>query len=129
MIERVHNLGGGLSVGAGSCMDSDVLIDCSGGVDIGSDVMLSRGVMIYSHGHRLDDPRHRSGSAFAKSVTIGDGVWVGARSIILGGVKIGDGAVIGAGSVVTKDVPSDVVVCGNPAKVIKQISCRVAGIC
>lgn len=54
-------------------------------------------------------------------ITIGKGVFVGARSIIMKGVTIGDGAVIGAGSVVTKDVPANAIVAGNPAKLIKII--------
>lgn len=49
---------------------------------------------------------------------IGRGCFIGARSIILPGVRIGDGCVVGAGSVVTKDVPSHSVVAGNPARII-----------
>ena len=52
-------------------------------------------------------------------VSIGNDVWIGARAIILRGVRIGDGAVIGAGAVVTKDVEPYAVVGGNPAKIIK----------
>ncbi len=51
---------------------------------------------------------------------LGDGVDVGANSVILGPVKIGDGAVIGAGSVVVKDIPARSVVAGNPARVLRQ---------
>lgn len=54
-------------------------------------------------------------------IVIGNNVFIGARSIVLKGVFIGDGAVIGAGSVVTKDVPANVIVAGNPAKIIKMI--------
>lgn len=54
-----------------------------------------------------------------KEVSIGSDCYIGARSIVLGGVKIGDGAVIGAGSVVTKDVPPYQVWAGNPAKYIR----------
>ena len=46
-------------------------------------------------------------------------MFIGARSIILKGVTIGDRAVIGAGSVVSKDVPADCIVAGNPAKVVR----------
>ncbi|WP_037353996.1 CatB-related O-acetyltransferase [Selenomonas sp. FC4001] len=55
-----------------------------------------------------------------KNVVIGDDVWIGTRSIILGGVKIGNGAIIAAGAVVTKDVPPFAVYGGVPAKFIKM---------
>jgi serine acetyltransferase len=53
------------------------------------------------------------------NITIGNDVWIGAKSTIMSGVKIGHGAVIGSGSVVAKDVPPYAIVVGNPAKVIK----------
>jgi virginiamycin A acetyltransferase len=52
-------------------------------------------------------------------ITIGNDVWIGAKSTIMSGVKIGHGAVIGSGSVVAKDVPPYAIVVGNPAKIIK----------
>lgn len=54
-----------------------------------------------------------------KRIVIGNDVWIGARAIIMDGVKIGDGVVIGAGTVVTKDVPPYAIVVGVPAKIIK----------
>lgn len=51
-------------------------------------------------------------------IEIGRDVWIGASSVVLGGVVIGEGAVIGAGSVVTRDVPSFSVAVGNPARVV-----------
>jgi acetyltransferase-like isoleucine patch superfamily enzyme len=54
-----------------------------------------------------------------KPVSIGSDVWIGARSIIIGGVEIGNGAVIAAGAVVTKDVPPYAIVGGVPAKIIR----------
>jgi len=56
----------------------------------------------------------------ASSITVGDYVWIGARSIILQGVTIGEGAVIGAGSVVTKDVPPYSIAVGVPARIIRK---------
>jgi acetyltransferase-like isoleucine patch superfamily enzyme len=53
-------------------------------------------------------------------VSIGKHVWIGAGATILKGVTIGDNAIIGAGSVVTKDVPPNVIVAGNPARIIRQ---------
>lgn len=54
-----------------------------------------------------------------KRTTIGHDVWIGARAIVLGGVKIGTGAIVGAGAVVTKDVPPFAVVGGVPARTIR----------
>jgi acetyltransferase-like isoleucine patch superfamily enzyme len=64
--------------------------------------------------HRLND-----GEDIAP-VSIGDEVWIGAKSMILKGVTVGKGAVIAAGSVVTKDVPERALVAGNPATVIRE---------
>ena len=58
---------------------------------------------------------------FAKSITIGNDVWIGGGAIINPGVTIGNGVVIGAGAVVTKDIPDNVFIVGNPARIIKNI--------
>lgn len=59
------------------------------------------------------------GMANGKIPTIGNNVIIGANCVIIGNVTIGDGAIVGAGSVVTKDVPQNAIVVGNPAKIIK----------
>jgi acetyltransferase-like isoleucine patch superfamily enzyme len=59
-------------------------------------------------------------SVHKKQITIGNNVWVGWGSIILKGVSVGDNSVIAAGSVVVRDVPSNCIVAGNPAKVVKN---------
>jgi len=60
-------------------------------------------------------------NAVHKPIKIGNHVWIGRRAVILKGVTIGDRSIVGAGAVVTKDVPSDTIVAGNPAKVVKHI--------
>lgn len=102
-----------------------VILDCAP-VSIGDDSMFAPGVQIYAATHPLS-PKHRklSGNQYyelAFPVKIGSNVWVGGNAVILPGVVIGDNAVIGAGSVVTRDVPPNVVVAGNPAKVIREIN-------
>lgn len=57
---------------------------------------------------------------FAKPIHVGRKVWIGANALVLPGVTIGEGSVIGGGSVVTKDVPPNTVVAGNPARVIRE---------
>ena len=56
-----------------------------------------------------------------RTVVIGDNAWIGAGATIMPGVHIGENAVVAGGAVVTKDVPANTVVGGNPAKVIRQI--------
>ncbi|MDE6772661.1 MAG: sugar O-acetyltransferase, partial [Muribaculaceae bacterium] len=58
---------------------------------------------------------------WAEPVAIGHNVWIGGDAVILPGVTIGDNVVIGAGAVVTRSFPSNVVIAGNPARVIKEL--------
>lgn len=94
----------------------------SGKVIIGSNVMMGPECMVFTTNHRidrLDIPMCEQGFSNPKTVVIEDDVWIGARVIILPGVRIGTGSVIGAGSVVTHDVGPYSVVAGNPARLIR----------
>jgi acetyltransferase-like isoleucine patch superfamily enzyme len=87
-------------------------------ITIGDDVALANEAYVMdtpSHGIEGRDPE-------PKPVVIGNGTWVGARAIVLPGVTIGSRVVVAAGSVVTKDVPDEVLVGGNPARVIRQLT-------
>ncbi|CAM3541065.1 maltose acetyltransferase domain-containing protein [Cytobacillus oceanisediminis] len=90
-------------------------------VRIGNNCMLAPGVHIYTAAHPLNPTERNSGREFGKPVTIGNNVWIGGGAIINPGVNIGDNVVIASGAVVTKDVPENVVVGGNPAKIMKSI--------
>lgn len=83
--------------------------------------MLAPGVHIYTATHPLKPDERNSGKEYGKSVTIGDNVWIGGRTVINPGVTIGNNVVVASGAVVTKDIPDDVVVGGNPARIIKRI--------
>ena len=90
-------------------------------VEIGDNVFIGPNVSIYTACHPLDPEARNTGVEWAEPVTIGNSVWIGGSAVILPGVTIGDNSVVGAGAVVTRDVPSGVVVAGNPARIIKHI--------
>jgi acetyltransferase-like isoleucine patch superfamily enzyme len=90
---------------------------------IGNDVMFGSHVALVGGDHNIDGinvPMQQSGRAGMKTVHIEDNVWIGHGAIILHGVRIRTGAVVAAGAVVTKDVESNAVVGGNPAKLIRM---------
>ncbi|MCK5306493.1 MAG: acyltransferase [Candidatus Omnitrophica bacterium] len=74
-----------------------------------------------SHSISIDRRTNPNAIVNVSPIIIEENVWVGTNSIILKGVKIGRNSVVGAGSVVTRDIPENCVVAGNPAKVIKHI--------
>lgn len=98
-----------------------VILDTST-VDIGANAFIAPGVCISCAGHSMDKEQRGNGIMNSKPITIEDDVWIGANSVICGGVTIGSGTVIGAGSVVNKDIPSGVVAAGVPCKVIRELT-------
>jgi acetyltransferase-like isoleucine patch superfamily enzyme len=91
-----------------------------GGLDIADEVMIGPNVSLITTGHPLD-PSQRRGATIGKPIAIERNVWIAAGAIVVGGVKVGENSVVAAGSVVTKDVPSNTLVGGNPARVIRSI--------
>lgn len=92
-------------------------------VTIGNNVMMGPDCMIFTRNHKFSDINKTmcsQGFSQIKKVVIEDDVWIGARVIILPGIKIGKGSILGAGSVITKDVEPYTIVGGNPAKLIKR---------
>lgn len=115
IIARRVEIGDYSGVGYGSLIQ--------GNVKIGKHVMMGPEVLIYTQNHnfsRLDITMDKQGFSEEKQVIIEDDVWIGAKVIILPGVKIGQGSVIGAGSVVSKNIPEYSVAVGNPCKVVKK---------
>ena len=104
----------GVKIGDGTKIQGDVIIDYSHYwlIEIGKNVTLAPRVHILAHDAST---KRELGYAKLGVTTIGDGVFVGANSIILPGVTIGTGSIVGAGSVVTKDIPSNTVVAGLPS--------------
>lgn len=90
-------------------------------VTIGNDVWIGPGVLIATINHPLSPSGRRKHLGIAKPVKIGNDVWIGGNATILPGVTIGDNVVVAAGAVVAKDVPSNTLVGGVPAKKIKDL--------
>ena len=90
-------------------------------VTFGDNVFIAPNCGFYTAGHPVDAVERNKGLEYARPITVGNDVWIGAHVCVLPGVTIGDNCVIGAGSVVTKDIPSGSVAVGNPCKVIKKI--------
>lgn len=114
-----------------------------GRLHIGSETWLSPGVIVHTHvdadihigdrcdigpgvefipgSHLIGNSSRRAGEGTAKPITVGNGCWIGAKSIILGGVNIGEGCIIAAGTVVTQSVPPNSLVAGVPARIKRQL--------
>ena len=87
------------------------------GITIGSNTLIAGGCVILSHDHCK---RVQNNQPYFAETFIGKNCFVAVGAIILPGVKIGNEVIVGAGAVVTKDVPSNCVVAGNPAKIIRE---------
>jgi acetyltransferase-like isoleucine patch superfamily enzyme len=92
-----------------------------GGLDIADDVMIGPNVSLITSGHRVE-PSKRHNGVIAKPIVIERNVWIAAGATIIGGVTVGENSVVAAASVVTKDVPPNTLVGGNPARVIRSIA-------
>lgn len=91
-------------------------------VRFGDNVFIAPNCGFYTAGHPLDAERRNKGLEYARPITVGNDVWIGAGVSVLPGVTIGDGAVIGAGSVVNRDIPPRVLAAGNPCRVVREIT-------
>jgi acetyltransferase-like isoleucine patch superfamily enzyme len=106
-----------------SCTLNGTMIHATNKVVIGDNCMFASTIILDNNSHNLstDAIIRRTGKINDSPVIIGNNVWVGMHSIILKGVHIGDNAIVAAGSIVTHDVPSNVLVGGNPARLIKKL--------
>ncbi|MGF2384832.1 sugar O-acetyltransferase [Lentilactobacillus otakiensis] len=92
-----------------------------GKITIGDNALLGPNVQIFSVNHPLDVKDRQAGYEYPADVTIGDNLWAGGGSIVVPGVTLGNNVIIAAGAVVTKSFGDNVLIGGNPARVIKKL--------
>lgn len=110
-----------LKIGKNTRITNHVILDATGGLEIGENTLIGFETVVFTSKHCFDNielPIIEQGMQ-TKPTSIGGNVWIGARVIIMPGIRVGNYAIIGAGSVVTKNVPDYAIVAGVPARLIK----------
>ena len=119
-----------LIIGSHTFIGHGCAIAVGSSMRIGKHCLLAGSVIVTDFdGHPTDAVLRRTEPApreSIKPVTIGDDVWIGMGARVLKGVSIGDRSIVAAGSIVTKSVPPDVIVAGNPAQVVKLLPSSAA---
>jgi acetyltransferase-like isoleucine patch superfamily enzyme len=116
-----REVGIGLKIGDNSNIGPYCYVGCSGGIEIGNDVLMGPRVTIIAENHNFSrvDIEIKKQGVNRQKIIIENDCWLGTGATILAGVKISKGAIVGAGAVVTKDVPPYSIVAGVPAQVVK----------
>jgi maltose O-acetyltransferase len=110
-----------LEIGERTSVNTPCIWDINGRITIGSRVGIGPESLFITGTHEIGPPVERRGECISADITIGDGVWIGARVTILPGVRIGAGAVIGACALVNRDVEPNTLVAGVPARLVRRL--------
>ncbi|WP_322490176.1 acyltransferase [Chloroflexus sp.] len=111
-----------LQIGQHCIINTDCFFDLNDCITIADHVGVGHEVMILTASHTMGAAEHRAGPLTTAPVAIESGAWIGARTLLLPGIKIGAGSVIAAGSVVNRSVPANTLVGGVPAKPIRTLT-------
>lgn len=118
----ISELGENLIIEDNVGISANAFISVRGSLKIGGNTIMGPGVSIHAENHNfanLDIPIRKQGVT-RQGIEIGEDCWIGAKAVILDGVKIGKGVIIAAGALVNKDINDYEIVAGVPAKVIKS---------
>lgn len=120
VIGPIYNTGT-LHIGDNCWVGRNMTVHGNGTVTIGSNCDLGPDITFLTGGHHIGNSSCRAGAGETYQISVGDGVWIGARATILLDTTIGEGAVISACACVIRDVPANTLVGGVPAKIIKEL--------
>ena len=111
-----------LRIAAGCIIGPDVVFGLDGEITLEKNVAVGPRSTLYTGTHGLGfGSRRMSMRQSAKPIVVEEGAWIGMMSVVLPGVRLGRGCVVSAASVVTKNVPPNTLVAGNPATVVEQL--------
>jgi acetyltransferase-like isoleucine patch superfamily enzyme len=113
--------GADISIGRNVFINQNCTFYDLGGLAIADDVLIGPNVSLITSGHPLE-PSLRRAFTIGKPIRIERNVWIAAGATIIGGVTLGENSVVAAGSVVTRSVPPNTLVGGNPARIIRSIA-------
>lgn len=112
---------GKLEVGDNCWVGTNLVIRGNGTVKIGNNVDIGPDVTFLTGTHKIGDVRRRAGEGCNSIITVGDGCWIGAKSVFLNTITIGRSTIVAACSCVNKSVLDNTLIGGVPAKVIKNL--------
>ncbi|HEO7045734.1 MAG: sugar O-acetyltransferase [Peptostreptococcus sp.] len=118
-------VGYNIEIGNYVVMNSNCSLLDGAKIKFGNNIWVGPNCGFYTSGHSIDPQKRLEGYGYAHPIIVEDNVWIGANVLIVcsenRGITIGENSVLAAGSVITKDVPANVLVGGNPSRVIKRI--------
>ncbi len=120
---HLSSYGKGFQMGKNSAIGDFAHFGASGGIEIGSDVIMGSYISFHSQNHNFNDSSKliREQGVTSKGIKIGNNIWVGAKVTFLDGCEVGNNSVVAAGAVVNDVFPDNVVIGGVPAKILKTI--------
>lgn len=110
-----------LRIGENSWVGRNFSFEGNGSVEIGANCDLGPSITCITGSHKIGNMNRRAGEGYNSNISIGNGVWIGAKTTLLPGVSVADGCVIGADSNVTKNTTKNGIYVGNPAMRIRDL--------
>jgi maltose O-acetyltransferase len=111
-----------LRIGADCIINAPLFVDLSAEVRIGDRVSIGHHCVLVTARHEVGSPNFRAGVNVGRPILVEDGSWIAARCTILPGVTIGQSCIVASGAVVAKNVPSNTLVGGVPARLIRELT-------